>query len=488
MLNLETAQSPHKLRRVAIEPVSRVEGHGKVTILLDDENRVHQVRLHIVEFRGFEVFIEGRPFWEVPVTVQRLCGICPVSHHIAAGKAMDLVAGYGPLTPTAEKLRRLLHYGQIVQSHALHFFHLASPDLLFGFDSEVSKRNVVGVAAAFPDLARRGVMTRKWGQEVIRHIVGKRIHGTGVIPGGMNKALPVDDRDTLRRQVDEIVGWSRESVDLVARLYETNPDFYKRFGESRSNMMALVDSTGALDFYHGGLRAQDADGGPIFDHVDYTTYQEVFQEEIKPWSYMKFPHIKALGAENGWYRVGPLARVQVADRLSTPLAEDQRRKFVALGQGKPHHGALLFHWARMIEMLNAAEMARDLLNDSEIVGTDLMADKGPRRGEGVGVIEAPRGTLFHHYKVSDDDLVTYCNLIVSTTNNNQAMNEAIRAVAARFLTGREVTEGLLNHIEVAIRAYDPCLSCATHALGQMPLEVDIVDADGVLVSRGRKGD
>jgi NAD-reducing hydrogenase large subunit len=488
MLNLETAQSPHKLRRVAIEPVSRVEGHGKVTILLDEENRVHQVRLHIVEFRGFEVFIEGRPFWEVPVVVQRLCGICPVSHHIAAGKAMDIVAGYGPLTPTAEKLRRLLHYGQIVQSHALHFFHLASPDLLFGFDSDVSKRNIVGVAAAFPDLAKRGVMTRKWGQEVIRHIVGKRIHGTGVIPGGMNKPLRVDERDTLRRDVDEIVGWARESVDLVAQLYGTNPDFYKRFGEARSNMMALVNTAGELDFYHGGLRALDADGAPIFDNVDYTTYQDVFQEETKPWSYMKFPHIKALGAENGSYRVGPLARVQVADRLSTPLAEDQRRKFVALGQGKPQHGALMYHWARMIEMLNAAEMARDLLNDSDIIGTDLMADKGPRRGEGVGVIEAPRGTLFHHYKVSDDDLVTYCNLIVSTTNNNQAMNESIRAVAARFLTGREVTEGLLNHIEVAIRAYDPCLSCATHALGQMPLEVDILDADGALVSRGRKGD
>jgi len=487
MLNLETAESPHRLRRVAIEPVSRVEGHGKVTILLDDENRVHQVRLHIVEFRGFEVFIEGRPYWEVPVTVQRLCGICPVSHHVAAAKAMDLVAGYGPLTPTAEKLRRLLHYGQIVQSHALHFFHLASPDLLFGFDSEVAKRNVVGVAAAFPDLAKRGVMTRKWGQEVIRHIVGKRIHGTGCVPGGMNKALKVDERDALRREVDEIVAWSRESVALVAKLYETNPDFYRGFGESRSNMMALVDQTGALDFYHGGLRAVDADGGPIFDHLDYTTYQEVFQEDTKPWSYMKFPHIKALGPEKGTYRVGPLARVQTADRLSTPAAEDERRKFVALGGGKPLHGALLYHWARMIEMLNAAEMARDLLNDSDIVGADLIADKGPARGEGVGVIEAPRGTLFHHYRVGKNDLVTYCNLIVSTTNNNQAMNEAIRSVASQFLSGREVTEGLLNHIEVAIRAYDPCLSCATHALGQMPLEVDLVDADGALVSRGRRG-
>src|SRR5208337_2754333 len=224
MLNLETAQAPHKLRRVAIEPLTRVEGHGKVTILLDDDNRVHQVRLHIVEFRGFEAFIEGRPYWEVPVTVQRLCGICPVSHHLAAAKAMDLIAGYETLTPTAEKLRRLLHYGQIIQSHATHFFHLASPDLLLGFESEVGKRNIVGVAAAFPDIARQGVLTRKFGQEVIRHIIGKRIHGTGVIPGGMNKALAEEDRDSMRSAIDQIVNWSKEAVGLVIKLHETSPE------------------------------------------------------------------------------------------------------------------------------------------------------------------------------------------------------------------------------------------------------------------------
>ncbi len=487
MANLETAQEPHKLRRIAIEPVTRVEGHGKVTILLDEDNRVHQVRLHIVEFRGFEAFIEGRPYWEVPVTVQRLCGICPVSHHLAAAKAMDLIAGYGPLTPTTEKLRRLLHYGQMVQSHALHFFHLASPDLLFGFDSDVGKRNVIGVAEAFPDLAKQGVLTRKFGQEVIRHIVGKRIHGTGCIPGGMNKALGAAERDALRGDIDTIVAWSREAVGLVKKLHETQPEFYNRFGESRANMMGLVDARGALDFYHGGLRARDADGGPIFDHVDYATYSSLLREEIKPWSYMKFPHIRELGASRGWYRVGPLARVQIADLLASPLAEEERKAFLDLGRGKPAHGALLYHWARMIEMLHAAELARELLDDPEIVGTDLMADKGDRREEAVGVIEAPRGTLIHHYRVDENDLVAYCNLIVSTTNNNQAMNEAIRSVAARFLTGREVTEGLLNHIEVAIRAYDPCLSCATHALGQMPLEVDLVDADGALLSRARKG-
>ena len=483
---LETALQPETLRRIAIEPVSRVEGHGKVTLLVDDNNRVAQARLHIVEFRGFEAFIEGRPYWEAPVVVQRLCGICPVSHHLAAAKAMDLIAGYGPLTPTAEKLRRLLHYGQIVQSHALHFFHLASPDLLFGFESERAKRNIVGVAAAFPDLARQGVLTRKFGQEVIRHIVGKRIHGTGCIPGGMNKALAVAERDALRAEVDQIVAWAREAVGLVVRLHETNPDYHARFGERRANMMGLVDASGALDFYHGGLRARDADGGGIFDHVDYTTYPERLVEEIRPWSYMKFPHIRALGPEHGWYRVGPLARVQIADRLASPQAEAERAKFVSANGGVPAHGALLTHWARMIEMLHAAELARDLLDDPEITGTDLMADKGPRREEGIGVIEAPRGTLFHHYRVGDNDLITYCNLIVSTTNNNQAMNEAVRAVADSEFNGREITEGLLNTIEVAIRAYDPCLSCATHALGAMPLEVTALDAAGALIDRRRR--
>ena len=486
MSALETAAAPQTLRRIAIEPVTRVEGHGKVTILLDDDNKIHQVRLHIVEFRGFEAFIEGRPYWEVPVTVQRLCGICPVSHLLAATKAMDLIAGFGPLTPTAEKLRRLLHYGQIIQSHALHFFHLSSPDLLLGFSSEVAKRNIVGVAGAFPDLARQGVLTRKFGQEIIRHISGKRIHGTGVIPGGMNKALTQGERDELRNEIDGIIQWSRESVGLIKLLHETQPEFYNSFGESRANMMGMVDGNGALDFYHGGLRARDADGGPIFDHADYATYPTLLQEDIKPWSYMKFPHIRTLGADNGWYRVGPLARIQICDRLTTPLAEAERQSFVAFNGGKPAHGALLFHWARMIEMLHAAELARDLLDDPDILGTHLMADKGDRREEAVGVIEAPRGTLFHHYRVNEDDLVTYCNLIVSTTNNNQAMNESIRSVATQHLNGHEITEGLLNHIEIAIRAYDPCLSCATHAIGQMPLEVELVDAAGGLVSRGRK--
>ncbi len=486
MTALETAAHPETLRRIAIDPVTRVEGHGKVTILLDADDKIHQVRLHIVEFRGFEAFIEGRPYWEVPVTVQRLCGICPVSHHLAAVKAMDAIAGYRSLTPTAEKLRRLMHYGQILQSHAVHFFHLASPDLLLGFDSEPTRRNILGVAADYPEIAKQGVFLRKFGQEVIRHTSGKRIHGTGAIPGGVNKALSVAERDEMRGGIDQMIGWARDAVHMIEKLHLTNPGFYNVFGDFRSNMMGFVDAGGAMDLYHGGLRARDADGGTIFDHVDYRTYQDVLQEEVKPWTYMKFPHIKTLGADKGWYKVGPLARVQVCDFIPSELAEIERKTFMAMGEGKPVHGTLLFHWARMIEALHAAEVIRDLLDDPDITGTDLMADRGERQEESVGVIEAPRGTLFHHYRVGEDDLVKYCNLIVSTTNNNQAMNEAIRTVATQYLTGHEITEGLLNHIECAIRAYDPCLSCATHAIGQMPLQVDLVDADGVLVGQGRK--
>ena len=486
MSELETAANPQTLRRVVIDPVSRVEGHGKVTILLDDNHQVHQVRLHIVEFRGFEVFIEGRPYWEVPVTVQRLCGICPVSHHLAAVKAMDIISGAKQIPPTAEKLRRLMHYGQVLQSHALHFFHLSSPDLLLGFDSDFTKRHILTVAEQYPEIAKQGILLRKFGQEVIRHTAGKRIHGTGAIPGGMNKALAVGERDELRREVDQMISWAQCAVQIVKRMHLTKPEFYNRFGEFDANMMGLVNEAGALDLYHGGLRATDANGQIIFDHVDYSRYEEFIEERAKPWTYMKFPHLRSLGDEKGWYRVGPLARVAAASHLSTPLANAERGELMAVGNGRPPHGTLLYHWARLIETLHCAELIRDSLDDPEIIGTDILADFGPRQREGVGVIEAPRGTLFHHYRVDDDDLVSYCNLIVSTTNNNQAMNEAIRHVAKTYLNGREVTEGLLNHIEVAIRAYDPCLSCATHALGQMPLEVDLVSAEGELLHRGRR--
>jgi len=482
---LETARAPG-LKRVVIETLTRVEGHGKVTLLLDEGGHVRQARLHIVEFRGFEKFVQGRPYWEVPVMVQRLCGICPVSHHLAASKAMDQIVGVTALTPTALKVRRLMHYGQILQSHALHFFHLSSPDLLFGFDSDVTRRNIVGVAAAHPELARRGVLLRKFGQEVIRVTAGKRIHGTGSVPGGVNRSVPPAERKILRAECGRITEWSREAVHLVRRLFEQNLEEYRAFGSFPAHSLSMVRADGAMDLYHGGLRARTAAGGTLFDHVDYSSYWEQILEVVKPWSYMKFPFLLELGPEDGWYRVGPLTRVTSCDFIPSPLAEQERRDFLCFDDGSAARATLGFHWARMIEMLHAAEVIEGLLDDDDISGDELMA-YGERQARGVGVIEAPRGTLIHHYRVDERDQVVRANLIVSTTHNNEAMNRAIREVALRYLDGRTLTEGLLNHIEVAVRAFDPCLSCATHALGKMPLAVELVDADGTLIGALRRG-
>jgi NAD-reducing hydrogenase large subunit len=482
---LETAQNPQQLQRVVIEPLTRVEGHGKVTLLLDDDHHIRQARLHIVEFRGFEKFIQGRPYWELPVRVQRLCGICPVSHHLAAAKATDMLVGATRLTPAAEKIRRLMHFGQTLQSHALHFFHLCSPDLLFGFDDEVRHRNIVGVIEDHPEIAKKGVLLRKYGQEVIRVTAGKRVHGTGAIPGGVNKSLSTDDREYLRKDIDQIIDWSQDAVELIKQIFSDQLDYHMTFARIDSNMLSLIREDGGFEIYHGGLRARRANGDTIFDHLDYTAYEEYLREDVKSWSYMKFPYILSLGAEDGWYRVGPLARVNNCDFFSTPLAEQERQTFMAIGQGAPVQSSLAYHWARMIELLHCAEAIKELLFDDDLLSGDLLV-KGDMQARGIGVLEAPRGTLLHHYEIDDDGLVEKANLIVSTTNNNQAMNESIRQVANRYLDGKQLTEPLLNQIEVAIRAYDPCLSCATHALGKMPLEVQLLDSAGETVDRLEK--
>jgi NAD-reducing hydrogenase large subunit len=481
---METAENPAGLRRVAIDPVSRVEGHGKVTLLLDEDNHVQQARLHIVEFRGFEAFIIGRPYWEVPVIVQRLCGICPVSHHLAASKAIDIALGIDSVPRTATLIRRLMHYGQIMQSHALHFFHLSSPDLLFGFDSEVSRRNIVGVAARYPDVARQGVLLRKFGQEVIRLTAGKRIHGTGSVPGGVNRHLTREERDELLVQVPQMLDWCSDAVELSATLHARNPALYDNFGRLRTNWMSLVTAQGAMELYDGVLRVRDADGKSLLEGADVQGYLDLIEEQTRAWTYLKFPYLKSLGIEAGSYRVGPLARVQNCNFIPSPRAEQERQRFLRNG---PVHATLAYHQARMIEMLHAMEVIAELLTEDALLEGELTApipEPGspgrPALRRGVGVIEAPRGTLIHDYTIGDDDLISECNLIVSTTHNNQAMNESVRAVARDTFDGREVTEGLLNGIEVAIRAYDPCLSCATHALGNMPLEVNLVKADGAL--------
>lgn len=477
--SLETAAEPSKLRRIAIDPLTRVEGHGKVTLLLDEHDRVQQARLHIVEFRGFEKFIQGRPYWEAPVVVQRLCGICPVSHHLAAGKAIDQLVGVEAITPTAEKVRRLLHLGQVLQSHALHFFHLSSPDLLFGYDDAPRHRNIVGVLADHPDIARQGVLLRKYGQEVIRITACKRVHGIAVVPGGVNKGISAEERDFLLDDIGQITQWALDAVALTKRLFEQDPQHNQQFARFDSHMLSLVANDGALDLYHGGLRARRSDNSLLFDHFDYRDYQQVIREQVKSWSYMKFPYLTALGPEQGSYRVGPLARVNNCDFIDTPLAEAERVGFKAAADGALMQSTLAYHWARMIELLHCAEGIERLLRDPELLGDELKAE-GELGTKGIGVIEAPRGTLMHHYEVDGDGLITKANLIVSTTHNNTAMNRSVREVASKLFDGRELTEAMLNSIEVAIRAYDPCLSCATHALGQMPLQVTLQQSDGTV--------
>ena len=470
------------MTRVVIEPLTRVEGHGKVTLLVDDDNTVQQARLHIVEFRGFERFIQGRPYWDVPVVVQRLCGICPVSHHLAAGKAIDGIAGARELTPTAKKLRELAHFGQLLQSHALHFFMLVSPDLLFGFESDRHQRNFFAVIKEHPDIAVKGVKLRKYGQEVIKAILGKRIHGTGAIPGGMNKAMTLAEKNALAAEIEPIIGWSEDAVDLARKSFLANQPENGDFGTVPSNFLSLVRDDGALELYDGVLRARRPDGTTVFDGVSDQEYYQHIREEVRNWSYMKFPYLVALGEERGWYRVGPLARVNNCDYIDTPLAEAERQRFMAFAGGEFVQSTLAYHWARMIELLHCAEKIRELLDDPDILGTELLV-KGDRQPFGIGVIEATRGTLIHHYEVDDHDLIRKANLIVATTNNNQAMNEAIRKVADDKLSGETITEPLLNNIEVAVRAYDPCLSCATHAVGKMPLEVELRRSSGELLHR-----
>ncbi len=473
------------LKRVTIEPVTRVEGHGKVSLLLDENNNVKQARLHIVEFRGFERFVQGRPYWEVPVLVQRLCGICPVSHHLCAAKAMDMIVGADKLTPTGEKMRRLMHYGQTLQSHALHFFHLVSPDLLFGFESPVEKRHVIAVATdpRFADLAVQGVMMRKYGQELIKATAGKKIHGTGAIPGGINKNLTIEERDGFLKDLDQMMTWAESALKLCKDYTSEHLEELADFGSFPSNHLSIVREDGAMDLYNGNLRAIDADGNKIIDGVEPKDYAKVIQEEVRSWSYMKFPFLTKIGPKDGWYRVGPLARVNTCDFIDTPKAEAERKEFMELGGGKPVNVTMAYHWARMIETLHSVEKIKELLHDKDLQGEELTT-KGERREEGMGILEAPRGTLFHHYKVNEDDQVVMANLIVSTTNNNEPMNRAVQKVAAQKINGKpEITDPLLNNIEVAIRAYDPCLSCATHAMGRMPLIVELFDSNGDLMER-----
>jgi NAD-reducing hydrogenase large subunit len=475
-------------KKITIDPVTRVEGHGRVTIHLDEYGQVKDTFFHIVEFRGFERFIQGHPYWEAPVLVQRLCGICPVSHHLAAAKAIDQLVGIDPkdLTPAAYKLRRLLHFGQIFQSHALHFFYLASPDLLFGADAPVEKRNVVAVAMENRELATKGILMRKFGQEIIKAIAGKRIHGIVAVPGGVYKTFSKEERDYFLdgkniESVDTMIEWSQAIVEFIKDYHVQHRKFLDEFAQFPSGHLGMVNEEGGLEMYDGKLRAIDSEGVVTLNDVATDDYEKYFSEAVAQWSYMKFPYLKEVGREKGWNRVGPLARMNICDFIPTPMADKARQEFIAFTGKKVNNSTMYSHWARLIEILHCAEVIKELLHDPDILSDDLVRTGTPRL-KGIGIIEAPRGTLTHHYEVDDKGMIISCNLIVSTTHNNDAMNQAVRWVANNVISRKgTITDSMLNQVEVAIRAYDPCLSCATQALGKMPLKAELYNHNGQLI-------
>lgn len=479
-------------RTLVIDPISRIEGHGKVVIEVDDDANVVDTKLHVVEFRGYEKFIQGHPYWEAPVLMQRICGICFVSHHLAGAKVLDDIIGVGagaPLTPTAIKIRRLGHYAQMLQSHVTAYFFLVVPEMMFGIDAAPEQRNILGLIEADPALVKRVVALRKWGQELLVAIFGKRMHGISSVPGGVNKGLTAAEVNRFLNGDDgllsmtEVLEYAQLGLDLFHRFHDDHRDEVDGFANVPALNMSMVGDDGDVDYYHGRLKVVDDDKNVVRE-LDYHDYLDHFSEGVEPWSYMKFPYLTDLGRDAGSVRVGPLARMNVTGSLSTPLARDALQRFHAYTDGRANNMTLHTNWARTIETIHAAEVIRDLLTDPDVQGESLVAtpDAGAWTGEGVGVVEAPRGTLLHHYRADPEGNVTFANLIVATTQNNQVLNRTVRSVAEQYLNGQtEITEGMMNAVEVGIRAYDPCFSCATHALGQMPLTVSVVDAKGALL-------
>jgi NAD-reducing hydrogenase large subunit len=471
---------------ITINPVTRIEGHAKITIHLDEAGNVADTRFHVVEFRGFEKFCEGRFFAEMPQITARICGICPVSHLLASAKACDAILGVEIPRP-AKLLRELLHMGQLTQSHALSFFHLSAPDLLLGFDSDPASRNIIGLIQQHPDIARRGIRLRKFGQEVIKLTGGRKIHADFPVPGGVNKALTIAERDEMLAGLPEALGHATFALDLLKKYQSDHRQEVDEFASFDSNFMGLVQPDGSLEHYDGKLRFCDTTGNILEDQINPSDYLEVIAETTEDWSYLKFPFIKSLGYPDGLYRVGPLARLNIADRISTSLANHELQEWRSPG-ASPRHSSFYYHWARLIEILYALERIEQLLRDRDICSTETLVSARPAHEQGVGVIEAPRGTLFHHYWVDAGGRVEKVNLIVATGHNNLAMNRAVKAVAQKYVQANKLQEGMLNRVEAAIRCYDPCLSCSTHAVGQMPMRVELVDAGGhVLQTIDRNG-
>jgi NAD-reducing hydrogenase large subunit len=462
-----------------IDPVTRIEGHAKITLQTDNQGEVSAAYFHVTQFRGFEKFCEGRPFYEMPYIMERTCGICPVSHLLAAAKACDALLAVR-VPPAAAKLRRTLNLAQIIQSHALSFFYLSSPDLLLGLDSDPKDRNIFGVMKSKPELGRGGVLLRKFGQRVIETLAGKRIHPGWVVPGGVNAPLTQEKRDLILSWVPEVLEVTLKSLHWFKQNLENYREEIRTFANFPSLFMGLVTPDERVGYYDGKIRFTDSLGNIVADNLDPANYPEFLGEAVEPYTFTKFPYYKPMGYPEGMYRVGPLARLNLVDHCGTPLAQQEWVEFRSLERNAVL-SSFHYHYARLIEILFCIEHIEEFLNDPDILSTHVRSTASLNNLEGVGAAEAPRGTLIHHYRVDEQGLVVWANLIIATGHNNLAMNRGILQAARQFVRSEKLTEGMLNRVEAVIRAFDPCLSCSTHAYGEMPLQIQLRACDGALL-------
>ncbi len=466
---------------ITIDPVTRLEGHGKITIQLNDKGEVEDAHFHVTQVRGFERFSEGRPFYEMPSLMARICGICPVSHLIASAKACEAIMSVR-IPHTAAQLRRMLNLAQMVQSHALSFFYLASPDLLLGMEADVKVRNILGVAAAKPELGRAGVGLRRFGQSIIELLGDKRVHPGWVVPGGVTEPLSSEKRDKILAMIPEAYANTGVALGAYKQIADTFKQEIEVFANFPSNYLSLINEDESIEFTDGALRLVDEGGKIIEDGMTAARFPEVIGEAVEPYSYTKFAYYKPLGYPDGSYRVGPLARLNIVKTMGTAKAEKELAEFKGLAAGLVT-SSFHYHHARLVEILYGIEKIEEILSDPRILDKHVRATAGVNRLEGTGQAEAPRGVLHHHYKVDEDGKMTWANLVIATGQNNKAMNLGVLQAAKHYVKDGKFTEGMLNRVEAVVRTFDPCLSCSSHAAGQMPLLLELVAADGDVVDR-----
>lgn len=479
------------MKNIEISPVTRIEGHAKITVQLDDSGNVNDAHFHVMEIRGFEKFLEGAAVEEAPRITPRICGICQTAHHLTAAKATDQVFGL-QIPETAKKLRELMLMGQYIHSHSLHFYFLGAPDLVMGPESDPALRNVVGILKKDPELAKVAIQTRKIGQEITGAVGGKPISPVTAIPGGQSKGISEEERVKLLNDAKEAVVLIEKGVEVAKPLFKEYSEAIEMLGPVETHFGALTNG-GNLELYDGPAKIIDKAGNTVHEFAA-TDYLDYIEEKVQPWSYLKFPYLKQIGFPDGNYRVGPLARLNIAQSISTEKAS------ALFGEYRDNYGiaqnTLLYHYARLIELMYSAEKAVQLLEDETITGTDIRqslneplmskeeAESSGATKRGVGMIEASRGILIHDYETDGAGIITRANLIVSTGQNNLSMDIGVRETAKAMIKGEEVSEGLKNQLEMIVRAYDPCLSCATHMInGESPLEVDIHDSNGELIKK-----